>query len=324
MWCVGRALALLGLVLAIGGAARAGAYPDHPVRIIVPFPPGGATYVAPLLLAKYFSETFGQNFLLDPRPGGGTIIGAAAAASAKPDGYTLFAASSSTMAANPNLYAGRLPYDPEHAFDPIGLIARFPFFVCVPSSAPAHSLTDLLAQAKAAPGRLSYGSNGNGTVGHIAMEMLKRATGTELFHVPYKSYTIALPDLLNGQLSTMMCDLSVTGSALRAGELRALAATTAERSRFLPDIPTVAESGFPGFDVSVWLGLFAPAGTSPEIIAALNRAMGAYLTTEQARNDYEALGQEPETASPTALRALIRADTEKYGAVIRAAKITVD
>jgi tripartite-type tricarboxylate transporter receptor subunit TctC len=324
MRAIRRWLSALACVALATGPSLAESYPDRPVRVIVPFPPGGAAFMSPLLLAKHLSDTLGQNFFMDPRPGGNTIIGAGAAAVAKPDGYTLFAASNSTMAANPNLYVGKLPYDPDRAFAPIGEISRFPFFLCVPSRSPARSMQELVALAKANPGKLTYASNGSGTVGHIVTEMLQRATGIELLHIPYKAYIQALPDLLSGQISTMMCDLSVTGAHIQSGELRPLAVMSAQRSSFLPDVPTLAECGFPAVDAEVWLGLFAPSGTPPAIIARLNAEMRRYLTSEQAAQDYKTIGQLPAPSSPDALHALIGRDTAKYGEIIRAAHIQVD
>ncbi len=236
---------LLALALLLPGSAGAETWPDKAVRIIVPFPPGGAAYVSPFLLGKRFGEVLGQNFVIDPRPGGSTVIAGAAVMNSKPDGYTLLAASNSAMSVIQHLLVGKLPYDPEKAFAPIGLISRFPFYLCVPTSLPVKSVAELIALAKQKPGQLNYASNGNGTVGHIAMEMVKRATGIEISHIPYKSYTQALPDLLSGQVSTMMCDLSVTGAQIQAGNLRLLAVTTAQRSRDFPDVPTMAEVGFP-------------------------------------------------------------------------------
>jgi len=319
-----RWLGALMLAALAAGAARAETYPDKPVRIIVPFPPGGAAYVSPALVAKHFTATMGQNFVVEPRPGGNTIIGAEAAATARPDGYTLLAASSSTMAANPHLYVGKLPYDPERSFVPIGEISHFPFFLCVPSSSPAHTVGELITLAKAAPGKLTYASNGSGTLGHVAIVMLTRAAGIELLHIPYKSYTQALPDLLSGQIALMMCDLSVTGARIRSGELRPLAVTAPTRSSFLPDVPTMAEAGFPGVEAEVWLGLFAPAGTPPGIVAMLGAAMRRYLEAPQAAEDFKAIGQEPAWSSPEALHALIGRDSARYGAIIKAAHIQVE
>jgi tripartite-type tricarboxylate transporter receptor subunit TctC len=319
--------ALLGLLLGgimAFGSCRAQVYPDKPVRIIVPFPPGGAAYVAPLLLAKHFSETYGQNFLLDPRPGGSTIIGAAAAANSKPDGYTLFAASNSAMSVIQHLLAGKLPYDPEKAFEPVGLISRFPFYLCVPTSLRVTSVPQLIALAKQKPGQLNYASNGNGTVGHIAMEMVKRATGIEISHIPYKSYTQALPDLLSGQVSTMMCDLSVTGAQIQAGNLRLLAVTTAQRSSDFPDVPTLAEVGFPQVEAEVWIGLFAPAGTPAEVPAKLGPIMRDYLATSQAAQDYKNIGQQASFAPPDVVRAMIKRESQRYGEIIRAANIQAE
>ncbi len=228
------------------------------------------------------------------------------------------------MTANPTLYAGKLPYDPDRAFTPIGRISRFPFFLCVPSSSPATSMPAFVALAKAAPGKLTYASNGSGTVGHIATELFKRAAGIDLLHIPYKAYIQALPDLLSGQISSMMCDLSVTGANIRAGDLRPLAVTAAARSSFLPDVPTMAEVGYPDVEAEVWIGLFAPTGTPPDIIATLNGAMQVFLGSPQAVQDYKTIGQEPAPSSPEALRALIGRDTARYGEIIRAAHIQVE
>jgi tripartite-type tricarboxylate transporter receptor subunit TctC len=312
---------LVALALALPAGALAQTWPDKPVRIIVPFPPGGAAYVSPFLLAKRFGDTLGQNFVLDPRPGGGTVIGASAAANAKPDGYTLFAASNSAMSVTPHLHRGKLPYDPAVAFEPIGLISRFPFYLCVPVGLPVKSVAELIALAKAKPGQLNYASNGNGTVGHIAMEMVKRATGADFAHIPYKSYTQALPDLVAGQVSVMMCDLSVTGAQIQAGALRLLAVTTRERSRDFPDVPTMGESGFPQVEAEIWIGLFTPTGTPREVATRLGAIMRDYLGTDQAAQDYKNIGQQPSYAPPDALRAMIKAESERYGEIIRAADI---
>jgi tripartite-type tricarboxylate transporter receptor subunit TctC len=319
-----RWLGALVLAALAAGAARAESYPEKPVRIIVPFPPGGAAYVAPALVAKHFTAVLGQNFVVETKPGGNTIIGTEAAAQAKPDGYTLLTASSSTMAANPHLYVGRLPYDPDRSFAPIGEMSHFPFFLCVPSSSPAHTVAELIALAKAEPGKLTFASNGSGTLGHVAVVMLMRAAGIELLHIPYKSYTQALPDLLSGQIALMMCDLSVTGARIRSGELRPLAVTAPARSGFLPDVPTMAEVGFPAVEAEVWLGLFAPVGTPAAIVAALGAEMRRYLETPQAVEDFKAVGQEPAWSSPEALHALIGRDSARYGAIIKAAHIQVE
>jgi tripartite-type tricarboxylate transporter receptor subunit TctC len=312
---------LLALALLLPGSAGAETWPDKAVRIIVPFPPGGAAYVSPFLLGKRFSEVLGQNFVIDPRPGGSTVIAGAAVMNSKPDGYTLLAASNSAMSVIQHLLAGKLPYDPEKAFEPIGLISRFPFYLCVPASLPVKSVAELIALAKQKPGQLNYASNGNGTIGHIAMEMVKRATGAELSHIPYKSYTQALPDLLSGQVATMMCDLSVTGAQIQAGALRLLAITTARRSADFPDVPTMAEAGFPQVEAEIWIGLFAPTGAPPEVVAKLGPIMRDYLATAQAAQDYKNIGQQASYAPPEAVRAMIKAEGARYGEIIRAANI---
>ena len=315
---------LLALALLLPGSAGAETWPDKAVRIVVPFPPGGAAYVSPFLLGKRFGEVLGQNFVIDPRPGGSTVIAGAAVMNSKPDGYTLLAASNSAMSVIQHLLAGKLPYDPEKAFEPIGLISRFPFYLCVPTSLPVKSVAELIALAKQKPGQLNYASNGNGTVGHIAMEMVKRATGADFAHIPYKSYTQALPDLLSAQVATMMCDLSVTGAQIQAGNLRLLAVTTAQRSPDFPDVPTMAEVGFPQVEAEVWIGLFAPAGTPPDIASKLGAIMREYLATDAAVREYKNIGQQASFAPPDAVRAMIKAESQRYGEIIRAANITAE
>jgi tripartite-type tricarboxylate transporter receptor subunit TctC len=228
------------------------------------------------------------------------------------------------MTSNPVLYAGKLPYDPQRDFVPVGMVSKTPYFLVVPSSLGAKSLPELLALAKAKPGELSYASNGNATTNHLGYEILARAGGATFTHVPYKGFGQAMPDLLSGRVSTIMADLFFVQSAVKAGQLRLLAVTSAERSPLAPDTPTVAEQGVPGFDIVVWFAMFAPAGTPPEVVAKLGAEMRQYLATPEARDAYRQLGHEAAGSTPEALLAVVAADREKYARVIREAGIKLD
>jgi tripartite-type tricarboxylate transporter receptor subunit TctC len=304
--------------------AVAQTYPAKPVRVLIPFPTGGGAEQATRIVANHLTKALGQPFVIEARPGGNTIIGAEAAAKSAPDGYTLFVCGPSTMTSNPVLYAGKLPYDPQRDFVPVGMVSKTPYFLVVSSSLPAKSLAELLALAKAKPGELSYASNGNATTNHLGYEILARAGGATLTHVPYKGFGQAMPDLLSGRVSTIMADLFFVQPAIKAGQLRLLAVTSAERSPLAPDTPTVAEQGVPGFDIVVWFAMFAPAGTSPEVVAKLGGEMRQFLATTEARDAYRQLGHEAAGSTPEALQAVVAADREKYARVIREAGIKLD
>ena len=311
-----RALAAW-LLLALAGSAFAQAWPAKPVRIIVPFPPGGGAEAAARFLAGHLSQALGQSFVIDNRPGGNTVIGTEAAAKSAPDGYTLLLTGGSTMSIQPLVFAGRLPYDPLGDFAPVTQVSHFPFFVVVPASLKVDSLAELVAYAKARPGQLSYASNGSGTMAHLGMEMLKQATGMDLLHVPYKGFGPALPDLLSGRVTVMMADLAPVGQQVRSGALRALAATSRERSSFLPEVPSVAELGHPGYEIDVWFGLFAPARTPPEIVAKLNAESVRYLGSAEAKEAFGKVGHEPLPSSPEAVRARIVAEQKSFAKAVK-------
>lgn len=310
--------ALLASTLA---SAQTAAWPARPVRIVVPFAPGGGADQAARLLAQHLSTTLGQSFVVESKPGGHTIIGAETVAKSAPDGYTLFFCSASTVSVNPSLFA-KLPYDPQRDFAPISMVSRFPFFIVVPASSTASSLSELIAGAKGNP--LSYASAGNGTSGHLGFELLKRSAAVDLTHVPYKSYSAAMPDLLSGRISTMMADLAVVGGAIRGGKLRVIAATSPQRSSFMPEVPTVGESGIPGFDLTVWFALFAPAATPRDIIRTLNAETGRFLSSGEAMEKFRAIGHEPSPTTPDQLGMIVRAEAEKWDKLVREAGIKPD
>lgn len=317
-------VAILLLSVLCTGFAHAQAWPNRPVRVIIPFPPGAGAENAARLVSNHWAKVFGQGFVIEARPGGNTMIGAEAAAKSAPDGYTLFLCAASTMVVTPALMGAKAPINAQRDFVPVGLVSRLPFFIVVPASVPVNSVGELIALAKAKPGTVTYASNGNGTAGHLGFEVLKRQLGVEITHIPYKGYAQALPDLLGGRVTTMMADLVIIGPTIKDGRLRALAATSLERSKFMPNLPTMVELGYPGYEVTVWFGVFAPAGTPPDIVARLNSEMRKYLATQEAKDAYEKLGHEAAPSSPQELSAQMASDTEKYGKIVRDANIRME
>ena len=308
-------------LLSMAGSVFAQSWPAKPVRVIIPYPPGGGAEAAARFLANHFTQAFGQPFVIDNRPGGNTVIGAEAAAKAAPDGYTLFITGGSTMSVQPFVFAGKLPYDPLGDFAPVSMVSRFPFFLVVPASLPAKSLAELVALVKAKPGQLSYASNGSGSIAHLAMELLKLSTGMDLLHVPYKGFAPALPDLLSGRVTVMMADLAPIGAQLKAGGLRALGVTSRERSGHMPEVPTIAELGSPGYEIDVWFALYAPAKTPADIVARLNAEARRYLGSPEAKEAYGKVGHEPAPSSDEAVRVRIAAEQKTFAKAVRDANI---
>jgi len=312
---------LAALLLAAAGSAFGQSWPAKPVRVIVPFPPGGGAEAAARFLAIRFAQTFGQSFVIDNRPGGNTVIGTEAAAKSAPDGYTLLLTGGSTMSIQPLVFAGKLPFDPLGDFAPVTMVSHFPFFLLVPASLQVKTLAELVALVKQKPGQISYASNGSGTMAHLGMEMLKQSTGMDLLHVPYKGFGPALPDLLSGRVAVMLADLAPVGTHLRAGSLKVLAATSRERSGFLPEVPTVAELGNPGYEIDVWFGLFAPAKTPPDIVARLNEDARRYLTLPETKETFAKVGHEPLYSTPEAVRARIASEQKTFAKAVKDANL---
>jgi len=317
-------MAILLLAAAGPALAQTQAWPAKPVRVIIPYPPGGGAEAAARFLANHFTQAFGQSFVIDNRPGGNTVIGTEAVAKAPADGYTLLVTGGSTMSVQPLVFAGKLPYDPLGDFAPVTMVSHFPFFLVVPSSMQVNSLAELVAYVKARPGAISYASNGSGTMAHLGMEMLKNATGMDLLHVPYKGFGPALPDLLSGRVGVMMADLAPVGQQIRAGSLKALAATSAQRSAFMPEVPTVAELGNPGYEIDVWFGLFAPAKTPPDIVARLNAEARKYLESPEAKEAYGKVGHDPVYSSPETVRARIAQEQKAFAAAVKNAGLKAE
>jgi tripartite-type tricarboxylate transporter receptor subunit TctC len=278
------------LVLAVAApGARAEDYPTHPIRLIVPYAPGGAADATARFVGKHVSETIGQPMVVENRPGGSSIIGTEDVHKAAPDGYTLLLGQSGPISINPAVYK-KLPYDPEKDFAPITMTTYFPYILVVNAKLPVHSLQDLVALVKSKPGEFNYGTTGVGAANHLLSELFSGRAGLKMVHVPYRGTALAVADLLAGQVTMVFSDPVSALPHIRAGTLRALAVTSKERSPVAPDVPTVAESGYPGFDAVGWHGIMAPAKTPApiigklhdEIVAALNAPAFKAFAAEQA------------------------------------------
>jgi tripartite-type tricarboxylate transporter receptor subunit TctC len=303
--------------------ARADDYPTRPITLIVPFPPGGSTTVMARNVADKMSATLGQPVVVENRGGAGGTIGTRSVAKAAPDGYTLLLSYTATMAIAPsmNVNAG---YDPRKDFVPIGMIGFAPNVLVVHPSLPVRSVAELIAYAKTAPAPVQYGSPGVGTVNHLAGEYLANETGLKLQHVPYKGNGPAMGDLLGGHIPMMFVPIPVALGNVKAGTLRGLAITTAKRSGLLPDLPTLAESGVPGFDVALRYGLMAPTGTPPAVIARLNRELNAALATGDVKQRLATEGAEALPGTPEAYAADVDADEKRWSGLVKKLGIKVE
>jgi len=304
-------------------AAVAQPYPTKPVRLIVPFPPGGGNDILARAVGQRLSERLGQQVVVDNRGGAGGLVGATLAATALPDGYTLFLASLGNLAVNPALHE-KPPYDPIKDFAPITLLATSSFIIVVTNSLPATSIKEFVALAKAKPGSLNYGSAGAGSSLHLTAEIFKQATGTNIVHVPYKGTAPAITELIAGQVQVMFSTMPPALSQVRAGKLRGLGVTTAKRSAAAPDLPTVAEAGFAGFDVANWQGMVGPAKLPRTLVDKLNADLNAVLKTQQMVDTLAAQGLEAAGGTPEQFAALIKTEVAKYASVIKAAGIKAE
>jgi len=302
---------------------RADDYPTRPINLIVPFPPGGSTTVMARNVADKLSVSLGQQIVVENRGGAGGVIGTRSVARATPDGYTILLSYTATMAIAPamNVNAG---YDPLKDFVPIGMIGAAPSVLVVNPSLPVHTVAELISYAKAAPVPLQYGSPGVGTVNHLAGEYLAAETGVKLQHVPYKGNGPALGDLLGGHIPMMFVPIPVALGNIKAGTLRGLAIGSANRSSLLPDLPTLAESGVPGFEVALRYGLVAPAGTPQAVIARLNKELNAALSTEEVKNRLATEGAESLPGTPEAYAADIAKEEKKWGGLVKKLGLKVE
>jgi len=308
--------AMAGLWL-LATAAMAQTYPARPVTLVVPYPPGGSADILARAVGQKLAEKLGQPVVVENKGGAGTAIGARFVAEAAPDGYTLLLGTVSSQAINPAM--SRVGYDPVKDFTPIGPLASIPFVLVANPAAPYRSVADVVAAARQAPGSLSYASAGPGTSNHLAGEMLASAAHVKLLHVPYRGSAPALADVLAGHVP-LMFDLQTTSVPnIRAGKLRPLAVTSLQRSPLLPEVPTVAESGLPGYEVSAWFGLFAPARLPPALQARLSADLAAVLRTPEMLQHLRDLGAEPDTRTAAQFNTYTGDEAGRYAAVVRAA-----
>jgi tripartite-type tricarboxylate transporter receptor subunit TctC len=296
--------------------AEAQDYPSKPIRMIVPFAAGGILDIVARAVGERLNSSLGQPIVVDNRGGAGGSIGTEIASRAAPDGYTLLTGHIGTHAINPSLYP-KLGYDPVKDFAPITLAAMFPLGLFVHPSVPAHSVQDLIALAKAKPGAINFASAGSGGPTHMAGEMLKAMARVDIVHVPYKGNAAALNDLLGGRVQIFFSNLVTALPHARAGKLRALAVSTAKRSQLAPQLPTVAESGVPGYDLTNWVGMFAPAATPRPIVLRLNRDIAAILNAADLKDRFRAQGLELVSTTPEAFGAFIRSELAKWRRVVK-------
>ena len=303
--------------------ACAQTYPTKPIRLVVPFPPGGATDILARDVAQKLTEAWGQSVIVDNRPGAGGNIGSELVAKAAPDGYTIEMGTVGTHAINASLYA-KMPYDHVKDFTPVILVAGVPNVLVVNPSVPANSVAEIIAYAKANPGKLNFASSGNGTSIHLSGELFKVMAGVQITHIPYKGSTPALQDLLAGQVQMMFDNLPPSLPQIKAGKLRALAVTSATRAPALPDVPTLAESGLPGFEASSWFGILAPAGTPAPIVAKLNGEIAKWLATPEAKEKLAKQGANAAGGSPDDFAKHIAAETAKWAKVVKDSGAKID
>ena len=322
-WILASSL-LLGLGLVAQAPAQAQSdYPNKPIRLIVGFPPGGSTDIIGRVVASKLGERLGQKINVENRAGAGGTIGADAASKAAPDGYTLSIGTTSTHAVAPGVYS-KLAYDPVKSFSPVSLVAVTPYLLVINPKIEAQNLREFVALAKRDPGKMNFASAGNGSTTHLAMEMLKGAASIDLQHVPYKGNAQADLAVVSNEVQALFGSMPALLQNAKAGKIRALAVGTSARSPALPDVPTVAELGYPGFEASLWLGVFAPAGTPRPIIERLNKALVEIVATDDFRTLMERNGAEPISNSPEQFQTMLRAELERYGKVVKTLGLRLD
>ena len=307
-------------VLIAQAPAQLEQYPNRPVRFIVPFPPGGGNDTMARAIGNKLAAALGQQFVVDNRAGAGGVIGAEMAAHAAPDGYTIFLGGVASHGIVPNLQP-KLGYDPVRDFSPVSLIASAPLILVVHPSVPAKSVKELVQLAKARPGQLNFASNGTGGSSHLAAELFMMMTGTDMVHVPYKGLSPALTDLLSGQVQLMFSSTVAILPQVRAGRLRPLAMTSAKRSAAMPETPTVAESGAPGYETASWYGVLAPAGIAKTVIDRLSREIVKAVQLPDVRERLMSEGAEPVGGTPAEFAAHIKRELARWAQVIKQAKI---
>jgi tripartite-type tricarboxylate transporter receptor subunit TctC len=301
--------------------ARAQAYPARPVTMVVPYTAGGSTEILTRIIAQNLTQRLGQSFIVENKPGAGTVIGTTAVAKAEPDGYTLLMVTPTPMAINVRIHK-ELPYDPVRDFVPLVMVAAAPFVLIVNADLPVHSVKELIAYAKERPGKLSYGSGGVGAPHHLYAELLKSMAGINMTHVPYKGSLPALNDVVAGHIDLMFCDIPPAIGMIKTGRVRILGVSTKARVDTFPDVPSIDEAGVPGFDVAGWFMVVAPAQTPPAIVAKLHEGMKAVLATPEAKAQIVKLSLVPlVTPSVEEMKAFVKSEIARWGKVVEAAGI---
>lgn len=317
--------ALLMAIAASGPvpAAHAEGYPARPVQLVVPFPPGGAVDIVGRLIGKPLGDALGQPVVVENKAGAGTIVGAGFVANAPADGYTLLISSGSTFTGNPALNP-RLPYDPVRSYEPIGMVARVPLVLLAHRDVPARNLAEVIAAVKRTPDKFSYGSFGNGTTGHFAGELLWAATGIRPMHVPYRGSAPAMADLMGGQIPFTIDTVAAALPQLKAGKIKAIAVMGTTRATQLPDVPTVAESGFPGFAADSWLAVVAPRGLPADARTRLQKALAEAMAAPEVRSKLIASGLEPAYEPADAVQSRIEEELPRMRAIAQRANIRAE
>lgn len=310
-------------LLAASSVVHAQEYPNRTVRIVVPQPPGGGTDTIARLIADRLSKQLGQAFIVENRTGAGTLVGTETVARAAPDGYTLLLGLNGNMAVNPSLYSN-LSYDPIRDFTPVAMLANYPFLLVVNKDLPAKSVEDLVNLAKAKPGTINYASAGNGTGQQLAMELFKMLTGANFTHVPYRGAQAAYIDVFSGQVPVFFDNISTAIVQAKGGMVRALAITTRQRSKVLPDLPTIAEAGIPTYEYHTWFGLWAPSKTPGPIIEKLNAEVRKALSDPAVINNIVASAGEPATMPLADIEPFVKAEIAKWAEVVKKAGIKIE
>ena len=319
---LGIVFALCACLAAAGAYAQA-SYPTKPIRFIVPFPPGGGTDILARVIATRLTESLGWQIVVDNRGGAGGNIGLQAAAQAAPDGYTMVMGQTSNLAINPSLYS-KLPYDPLRDFIPVSLVSASPVALVVSSKSPYKTLGDFVTAAKAKPGQLTFGSPGSGTVSHLTGELFQRTAGIKYVHVPYKGAAQALPDLIGGRIDLYSSSLETAMPHMKAGTIRALALTSLQRVSVVPDVPTVAESGYKGFEATTWFGILVAKGTPEAIVNTLTTAITKVLQLPEVKERMSASGGLPVKTGPKEFSGLLKSELQRWARVVKESGAKVD
>jgi tripartite-type tricarboxylate transporter receptor subunit TctC len=318
-------LTLTGLLAACGlgsAGAQAPAYPGKPIRLVVPFPAGGATDIFARTLSQKLAEKIGASVVVDNKPGAGGTLGSDMVAKAAPDGYTLLLATSSTHSIGPNLNP-KMPYDAVRDFTPIGQVGLAPSIMLVPNSSPAHTVQEWIDYARKNPGRLNYASSGNGTIVQLTAELFKAQAGLFVVHIPYKGTALAMPDLISGKVDVLFDSLPTGLPHVRDGRLRALGVTTAQRTPLAPGVPSISEV-LPGYESTTWFGLFGPQGLRPELVSRINTAANQALKDPEVAEKLQRLGIEALGGTPAQFTTMLASESAKWKKIINERKISLD